>query len=75
MPDALMTSWKKMKAGGCRLPAAVFVFICNLFFVTGHQPSDLQVRVSFVIVIRSIRIYMESGFSECCIGVSEYCFL
>lgn len=53
-----------MKAGGSRLPAAVFVFICNLFFITGHQPSSLQVKVRFVIVIRSIRIYMESGFSE-----------
>lgn len=65
---------KKMKAGGNRLPAAVFVFVCNLFFVTSHQQSDLQVRVRFVIVIRSIHIHMESGFGECCIDVSEYCF-
>ncbi|CAG09117.1 unnamed protein product, partial [Tetraodon nigroviridis] len=32
-----------MKAGGSQLPATVFVFICNLFFVTSHQPPDLQV--------------------------------
>lgn len=58
-----------MKAGSSGLSAAVFVFICILFFVTSQQPSDLQVSVRFVIVIRSIRIHMESGFSECCLGV------
>lgn len=64
-----------MKAGRSRLSAAVFVFICILFFVTAQQPSDLQVSVRFVIVIRSIRIHMESGFSERCLGVyrREYC--
>lgn len=62
-----------MKAGGSQLPATVFVFICNLFFVTSHQPPDLQVRVKFVIVIRLIPILMESGFGECCFDVSECC--
>lgn len=38
---------KKMKAGGSQLPAAVFVFICNLFFVPRHQSTDIQVRVRF----------------------------
>lgn len=64
-----------MKAGGSRLPAAFFVFIGNLFFVTSHQPSDLQVRVKFVVVLHSIRIDMESGFDEYGIGLSEYNFL
>ncbi|XP_056872055.1 all-trans retinoic acid-induced differentiation factor [Takifugu flavidus] len=34
---------EKMKAGGSQLPAAVFVFICNLFFVPRHQSTDIQI--------------------------------
>lgn len=49
---AQTTGWGgKMKAGGSRLPAVVFVFISNLFFVSSHQSTDLQVSVRFVIAL------------------------
>lgn len=72
---AQTTERKKMKAGGSQLPAAVFVFICNLFFVPRHQSTDIQVRVRFLIVIWLIRIHTHSRFEKRCIGVLGYCFL